>query len=77
MTILPIVLFAIVGEPVALLKIAGAVEAAHIPIVAILTVYLNRTRLPRELRPSIVATSAAVVAACFFAAFAVYYVVTL
>lgn len=76
-TVLPIVLFAIVGEPVALLKIAGAVEAAHIPVVAGLTLYLNRTRLPRELRPSVAATSAAVIAAGFFAAFAIYYVLTL
>jgi hypothetical protein len=31
-----------VGEPVALLKIAGAIEAAHIPVVALLTFRLNR-----------------------------------
>ena|SRR5687767_5376286 len=76
-TAFPIALFAVVGEPVALLKAAGAIEAAHIPVVTGLTLYLNRTRLPRALRPSWPAAAAATLAGAFFAAFAVYYVVTL
>ena len=40
------------GEPVDLLKIAGSIEAVHIPIVAGLGLYMNRRVLPRELRPS-------------------------
>ena len=73
-TVLPIVLYAIVGEPVALLKAAGAIEAAHIPVVTGLTLYLNRTHLPRALRPSWASFTAATGAGLFFAAFAVYYV---
>ncbi len=76
-TVLPIALYAFVGEPVRLLKAAGAIEAAHIPVVAALTLYLNRRQLPAPLRPSapvIVATSAA---AIFFTAFAAYYLVGL
>lgn len=73
LTALPLALYVIVGEPVALLKIAGAIEAAHIPFVAILTLMLNR-RLPRELRPSAITIAATLVAASFFAAFAGYYV---
>jgi Mn2+/Fe2+ NRAMP family transporter len=73
-TILPIGLYLAVGEPVTLLKIAGGIEAAHIPVVTGLTLYLNRTRLPRALRPSWPVTGATAVAGTFFAAFAVYYV---
>ena len=76
-TILPIALYLIAGQPVNLLKLAGAIEAAHIPIVTGLVLYLNRTRLPRELQPSnatFVVTSAA---GAFFASFAVFYLTTL
>ncbi len=47
-TILPITLYLVVG----LLKLAGGIEAAHIPIVTTLTLYLNRRALPAPLRPS-------------------------
>jgi Mn2+/Fe2+ NRAMP family transporter len=76
-TVLPIALYAATGEPVALLKIAGAIEAAHIPVVAGLTLYLNRTALPAALRPSTPVVAATATAGLFFAAFAAYYVVQL
>jgi hypothetical protein len=66
-----------VGEPVTLLKAAGAVEAAHIPLVALLTVHLNRRRLPAALRPSMTSTILVAGAAAFFAAFALYYLFNL
>ena len=75
--IAPAVLYLSVGEPVALLKIAGAIEAAHIPLVALLTIRLNRGALPAAVRPSTVAVIATIAAALLFAAFAVYYVFTL
>jgi Mn2+/Fe2+ NRAMP family transporter len=73
-TALPIALYLSVGEPVTLLKIAGAIEAAHIPLVAALAVYLNRRTLPHDLAPSLPTTIAVSAAALFFAAFAAYYV---
>ena len=73
----PAALYVSVGEPVALLKIAGAIEAAHIPLVALLTIRLNRRARPAAVRPSVVATAATVAAALLFAAFAVYYLFTL
>jgi Mn2+/Fe2+ NRAMP family transporter len=72
-TALPIGLYLVIGEPVTLLKIAGAIEAAHIPVVAALTLVLNARVLPRELRPARVTMIATAGAAMFFAAFAVYY----
>jgi hypothetical protein len=36
-TVLPIALYLVMGKPVELLKMAGAIEAAHIPVVTGLT----------------------------------------
>jgi Mn2+/Fe2+ NRAMP family transporter len=74
---LPIAVYLAAGQPVTLLAIAGVVEAAHIPLVAALTLYLGRTRLPRDLQPGRVAFACTVAAALFFLAFAVAYVVQL
>lgn len=73
-TVLPIALFLLVGKPVGLLKVAGAVEAAHIPILTGLTLYLNRRQLPDELQPSTPALIITAIAGLFFAGFAVVYV---
>jgi hypothetical protein len=74
-TILPIGLYRIVGEPVGLLQLAGAIEAAHIPVVAGLTLYLNHRFLPPDLRPSRPTVVMTGLAGLFFAVFAVVYVV--
>ena len=73
LTALPIGLYLLVGEPVALLQTAGAIEAAHLPVLAGLALYLNRARLPRSLQPSALSFWGTVVAAAFFATFAVLY----
>jgi hypothetical protein len=74
-TILPIGLYLIVGEPVGLLELAGAIEAAHIPVVAGLTLYLNHRILPPDLQPSRATIVVTGLAGLFFAVFAVVYVV--
>ena len=70
---LPIGLFLLVGKPVTLLKVSGAIEAAHLPVLAALALYLNRRRLPEALRPSRLSVLGTAVAAAFFAAFAALY----
>lgn len=77
LTVLPIGLYLVRGEPVALLKSAGAIEAAHIPFLAALTLYLNRQRLPKELQPSRLVFGLTAAAGLFFAVFAVAYVIQL
>jgi hypothetical protein len=76
-TLIPIVIYLIMGEPVALLKIAGAIEASHIPFVATLILYLNINTLDKELSPSWVSLIFVSVAGLFFAAFAIVYVLQL
>lgn len=69
-TLLPAVVYLAVGSPVALLMLAGAIEAAHLPFLAALVLLLNR-KLPEGLRPSRATQVLAAAAALFFAAFAV------
>lgn len=76
-TLLPIILYLLVGEPVRLLKIAGMIEAVHIPVLVVLTLLLNRRTLPPGLRPSLFTTLATSIAGFFFALFAVIYLLQL
>jgi Mn2+/Fe2+ NRAMP family transporter len=76
-TILPIVLYLWIGEPVQLLQIAGVIEAAHIPVLVALILFLNHKKLPTELRPSIFTTIFTAIAGLFFAVFAVIYLLQL
>lgn len=76
-TIIPIGLYLAIGNPVTLLKISGAIEAAHIPFVAGLTLYLNHKLLPADLRASAPVLIVTVLAGLFFAVFAVFYVLQL
>ncbi|MEO7436430.1 MAG: Nramp family divalent metal transporter [Candidatus Binatia bacterium] len=48
LTVVPIALYLTVGEPVGLLKAAGVIEAAHIPVLAGLVLYLNHRFLPAD-----------------------------
>jgi Mn2+/Fe2+ NRAMP family transporter len=72
-TAMPIALFLAMGQPVELLKIAGSIEAIHIPIVTALVLYMNRRVLPPDLAPSPASFWMTVVAAAFFTAFAGLY----
>jgi hypothetical protein len=76
-TIAPIGLYLIMGEPVSPLKIAGAVEAAHIPVLVVLVLYLNKKKLAPALQPSTFTFVATALAGIFFAAFAIVYVMQL
>lgn len=73
-TILPIILYLTVGKPVTLLKIAGFIEAAHIPVLTALVMKLNQQHLPKALQPSTFTRIMMVIAGLFFAVFAVVYV---
>jgi hypothetical protein len=70
---LPIAVYLFFGEPVGLLQTAGAIEAAHIPIVTGLTLYLNHRMLPEELRPSKFIFGGTAITGLFFAVFALIY----
>ncbi|MBW4449685.1 MAG: Nramp family divalent metal transporter [Spirirestis rafaelensis WJT71-NPBG6] len=77
LAVLPITIYLFFGEPVALLQTAGGIEAAHIPIVTGLTLYLNHRMLPKELRPSKIIFGGTAIAGIFFGVFAVIYLLQL
>jgi Mn2+/Fe2+ NRAMP family transporter len=72
--VLPCGLYLLMGKPVSLLMVAGGIEAGHIPVVACLVLYLNKTKLPQELAPSPFSFWATAIAGLFFVIFAVFYI---
>ncbi|MCM4078896.1 Nramp family divalent metal transporter [Paractinoplanes hotanensis] len=73
LAVLPFTVFLIFGDPVALLTVAGSIEAVHIPLVAGLTLWLNRRSLPAALRAGRIATTIVTAAIVFFTGFALFY----
>lgn len=74
---LPVAVYLFLGKPIALLQTAGGIEAAHIPIVTGLTLYLNHRILPEQLRPSAFVFWSTVLAGLFFAMFTIIYLLQL
>lgn len=72
-TLLPLVVFFLVRDPVDILEVGGIVAAVHTPVVVGLTLYLNKTKLPREFQPQWMATPAMVLSGLFFTAVAILY----
>lgn len=72
--VFPAIAYIIVGEPVGLLKIAGVIEACHIPIVTALILYLNHKKLPKELKPSKFSFIGTCIAGITFTTFAFIYI---
>lgn len=77
LALLPIAVYLIFGEPVGFLQTAGVIEAAHIPIVTGLTLYLNHRLLPKELQPSKFIVVVTAIAGLFFGIFAIVYLLQL
>ena len=71
--VLPMALYLVVGEPVMLLKFAGAIEALQIPILVGFVLYLNLKKLPTPLKPSFFSIAGTAAAGLFFMGFAVLY----
>ncbi|WP_242055931.1 hypothetical protein [Nostoc flagelliforme] len=74
---LPVAGYLFFGEPVGLLQTAGGIEAAHIPIVTGLALYLNHRMLPKELQPSKIIFAGTAITGIFFGVFAVIYLLQL
>lgn len=77
LAIIPILVYQLAGEPVMLLKIAGVIEACHIPVVAAFIVYLNYKKLPEGLKPSVFSMTATIGAGITFTVFAAVYILQL
>lgn len=69
----PMLLAWLVPRPVEVLSAGGIIAGAHTPLIVFVTLYLNRKRLPRDVRPGVFLTSSMVLAGVFFMAFAALY----
>ena len=70
---LPLLIFFLVRDPVDILEVGGIVAAVHTPVVVGLTLYLNKTKLPRSLQPGWFAFSVMVLSGIFFTVVAILY----
>ncbi|GAB6057974.1 Nramp family divalent metal transporter [Desulfonatronum parangueonense] len=73
LTVIPIIVFLILRDPVVILSAAGIITAAHLPVMVSLTLYLNLTRLPRQHRPGIFFVAATGFAILFYAFFSILF----
>lgn len=72
-TVLPLLVLLVVQNPVDILSVGGIIAAAHQPVVVGLTLYLNKTKLPKELQPGWLAFSVMILSGLFFTGVAVLY----
>jgi Mn2+/Fe2+ NRAMP family transporter len=73
LTAVPVILFLSIRDPVAILSIGGIISAAHMPVVVLLTLYLNLRHLPEGLRPGLVWSIIMVLVGIYYSFFAGFY----
>lgn len=69
--LLPALTYLAVEDPVEIMSISGVVAAVHTPFIVLLILLVNRIRLPRELRPGMLACTALAAAGCYYLGVAV------
>jgi Mn2+/Fe2+ NRAMP family transporter len=73
LTLAPIAIFVAARDPVRILSVGGILAAAHMPLVVLLTLYLNRSRLPPSLQPGPWSAGGTIIAGIFYACVAVVF----
>lgn len=72
--IVPIVIVMLFKDPVKVMSLSGIIAALHTPFIALTALYVNRTRLPEQIRPNFFETSCMFAAGLFYLGFAGIYV---
>lgn len=75
--IVPLLILLAFSDPVQVMSVSGIIAAAHTPFIALAALYVNRTRLPTELRPGGVATVTMTIAGLFYLGFAMLYLLNM
>ncbi|WP_277345679.1 Nramp family divalent metal transporter [Billgrantia bachuensis] len=75
--LMPLLILLAFSDPVQVMSVSGIIAAAHTPFIALAALYVNRTRLPAELRPGIAASVTMTVAGFFYLGFAVLYLLNM
>ncbi len=76
-TVIPLIIVLLVRDPVKILSPAGIITAIHTPFVIGLTVWVNRRRLPSELRPGRWTVLSMFIAGTFYFVFGVLYLLNM
>jgi|GEM_PF-297176 len=77
LAIVPVLIVLVARDPVWILSIGGILAAAHMPLIVLLTLQVNRTHLPAAHRPGPWAVAGTIVAAAFYGVVAVIYLIGL
>jgi Mn2+/Fe2+ NRAMP family transporter len=75
--LVPLLILLFFKDPVQVMSASGIIAAAHTPFIVVTALVVNRTRLPKQLRPNLFYTASMSVAGIFYAIFAVLYVAQL
>ena len=73
LTGVPLLVFFLLRDPVRILSIGGIISAAHMPVVVLLTLHVNRRHLPEPLRPGFIWSAIMILVGLYYAIFAGFY----
>jgi len=71
--LLPVIIVLVFRNPVQIMSASGIIAATHTPFIVLTALIVNRTRLPRELRPGVFSTSMMLLSGIFYLGFAWLY----
>ncbi|WP_347330444.1 Nramp family divalent metal transporter [Marinimicrobium locisalis] len=71
--VVPITIILLFDDPVAVMSASGIIAAVHTPFLALVAIYINRTRLPASLRPGWFTSFSMAVSGLFYLGFAALY----
>jgi Mn2+/Fe2+ NRAMP family transporter len=73
LTVIPIAIYSMTGDPVRLLQISGTIEILLIPVIAVFVLMMNRKFLPEKLQPGKFKVALVIAATlCFTTCIALY-----
>lgn len=73
LTLLPLLVFILLRDPVHILSLGGIITAAHMPVVVLLTLHVNRRQLPESFRPGTIWSGIMILVGLYYSIFAAFY----
>ncbi|MDF1630605.1 MAG: Nramp family divalent metal transporter [Alcanivoracaceae bacterium] len=71
--LLPVIIVLLFRNPVQVMSASGIIAATHTPFIVVTALIVNRTRLPKRLRPGVFSTSMMLLSGIFYLGFAWLY----
>lgn len=75
--LVPVVILMLFRDPVKVMSASGIIAAGHTPFIVLAALFVNRTRLPKAVRPGLFVTLATASAGLFYCGFAMLYLLDL